>query len=529
MPTINRAAALAWCGALISPLVLVLAVTNPATDPVLRIALVLLAVGLPTGLLPRRPLPVLSVFLLLLSTVTLTGDNVFHQRTIQALLAIAVCVSVGFLAALRSRWVSLSGAMATLLIGVAITAFENPGALVSVVVAEVLAVVTAWLIGNSVRQRARFAAAQRQQAEARALQTERLRIARDLHDMIAHSIGVIAIQAGVGRRVIDTQPDEARDSLAAIEDVSRDTLAALRRMLGTLRRSDPEPGSAPLDPAPGLADLDGLITRTRDAGVHVDFVWVGSRPQLPPDIDLSAFRIIQEAVTNVIRHADTPRCQVTVHHRPDELSIEVTDDGRHKAAAVERGGSRSADTGRSGPAGTETGRGGVASPDTERGGLASTHTERGWHGIHTPPSSDNEEEAGTDTRSASMDTKPADTDTRSADTDTKAASTVDTTPDITICTAPDTIVRAGHGEPSDGRTAGRVRSRRGASSTAWPEAGDTIWAEGSYQPGHGITGMRERISLLDGEFDAAARPDGGFRVSARIPLPDDSRAGTDRA
>jgi signal transduction histidine kinase len=143
---------------------------------------------------------------------------------------------------------------------------------------------------------------------------ERLRIARELHDMVAHSIGIIAIQAGAGRRVFDARPAEARDALAAIEATSREALSGLRRMVTGLRRADPGPGpgQAPLGPAPGLADLDRLAAMTLDAGVQVDVDWRGSQEPLPADIDLSAFRIIQEAVTNVVRHARTDQCRVSI-------------------------------------------------------------------------------------------------------------------------------------------------------------------------------------------------------------------------
>ena len=167
---------------------------------------------------------------------------------------------------------------------------------------------------------------------------ERLRIARELHDMVAHSIGIIAIQAGAGRRVFDARPDEARDALAAIEATSRETLSGLRRMLTGLRRADPEPGpgQAPLDPAPGLADIERLAATTLDAGVKVEVDWRGSREPLPADIDLSAFRIIQEAVTNVVRHAGTSQCQVSISQQDGQLSIEVTDSGRGGSASRDR-------------------------------------------------------------------------------------------------------------------------------------------------------------------------------------------------
>jgi signal transduction histidine kinase len=203
-------------------------------------------------------------------------------------------------------------------------------ALAPVTIAVPLLTVIAWLIGNSIRQAHARAELVRAQAAAQAGMAERLRIARELHDMVAHSIGIIAIQAGSGRRVFDARPDEARDALATIEATSRETLSGLRRMVTGLRRADPGPGpgQVPLGPAPGLAGIERLAAMTLDAGVRVDVDWRGSREQLPADIDASAFRIIQEAVTNVVRHAGTSQCQVSISQQDGELSIEVTDSGR---------------------------------------------------------------------------------------------------------------------------------------------------------------------------------------------------------
>jgi signal transduction histidine kinase len=190
-------------------------------------------------------------------------------------------------------------------------------------------IVIAWLIGHSIRQTQVHAEELRVQAEAQATTAERLRIARELHDMVAHSIGIIAIQAGMGSRVIATQPAEAGNALAAIEATSRQALAGLRQMLSALRNAESgAPASAPLHPAPGLADLDRLAATTLDAGVRVDVRWRGDRRPFPAEVDLSAFRIVQEAVTNVVRHACTGHCQVTIDCRDEELAIEVTDAGR---------------------------------------------------------------------------------------------------------------------------------------------------------------------------------------------------------
>src|ERR1700735_1681740 len=204
-------------------------------------------------------------------------------------------------------------------------------------VAVPLFTIIAWLIGHSIRQAQARTELVRVQAAAQAAMEERLRIARELHDMGAHRIGIIAIQAGSGRSVFDARPGEAREALAAIEATSRETLSGLRRMVTGLRRAGPEPGSwlAPLGPAPGLADIDRLAATALDAGVRVevDVDWRGSREPLPPDIDLSAFRIIQEAVTNVVRHAGTDRCKVCIGQQDGQLSIEVTDSGHGGSTA----------------------------------------------------------------------------------------------------------------------------------------------------------------------------------------------------
>lgn len=200
-----------------------------------------------------------------------------------------------------------------------------------------LTVVVAWLVGNSVHQSRDYAEKLRAQlaaqVAARAVTAERLRIARELHDMVAHSIGIIALQAGAAARVLDSQPQSARQAMLAVEGAGRETLSGLRRMLGSLREADLEDGGgdaagAPLAPVAGLADVDRLAETTTAAGVQVEVRWLGERRPLPPEIDLSAFRIIQESVTNVVRHARADACRVTVDYRAGDLAIEVADRGR---------------------------------------------------------------------------------------------------------------------------------------------------------------------------------------------------------
>ncbi|WP_431682358.1 sensor histidine kinase [Kitasatospora sp. KL5] len=235
---------------------------------------------------------------------------------------------VGFTAATRPRRYSVPTALLPVGVVAGHTAWEMwsgyPSS-VSVALGLVSGVAVAWLVGHNVRQGREHVEELRLQATRQAVTAERLRIARELHDMVAHAVGVVAIQAGVGHRVMDTQPEQAREALKAIEATGRETLAGLRRMLGALRESDPEPG--PQAPAPGLADLGRLVATAGNAGVRVAVEWRGEHRELPAEVELAAFRIVQEAVTNVVRHSGAAECRVTVDHRPDGLAVEVVDAG----------------------------------------------------------------------------------------------------------------------------------------------------------------------------------------------------------
>jgi signal transduction histidine kinase len=314
---------LSWCGAIAFPFVLfaVLQVTSYESDLV-RILLFAATLGMPVALLKRSPLPAL-LLMLVGGTFALTTAR---QEYLGYLLVPAGDLAVGYFAATRSRRLSLIAAALTLSVqAVSIPLYVNGTAVRTAALVLVPTVVAAWLIGNSIRERREHAEKLQTQATVQAVTAERLRIARELHDMVAHSIGIIAIQAGVGSRVIDTQPEEARNALSAIEATSRETLSGLRRTLVALRRTEPEdePGEAP-----GLADLDRLAAVTMDAGVKVELCWQGRRRPFPADIELSAFRIVQEAVTNVVRHADTGHCRVSIDCKDEELVIEIVDQGR---------------------------------------------------------------------------------------------------------------------------------------------------------------------------------------------------------
>jgi signal transduction histidine kinase len=163
---------------------------------------------------------------------------------------------------------------------------------------------------------------------------ERLRIARELHDVVAHSMSLIAVQAGVANYVLAARPEEATRVLSSIEQASRDALRETRRLLGLLRDDGGRRLAPEFGPAPGLGDLGGLIARTKDAGVRVDLEVRGRRRSLPAGIDLAAYRIIQEALTNVVKHSAARTGRVLVAYEDDGVHIKVTDDGRGRAEGV---------------------------------------------------------------------------------------------------------------------------------------------------------------------------------------------------
>jgi len=200
---------------------------------------------------------------------------------------------------------------------------------------------TAWVIGALIRRpvvRARSAEQhaaelQRQQEKAarRAVQEERQRIARELHDIIARSMSVMTLQAGAVRRRLTPSQTVERDCLEAVERTGREAMAEVRRLVGLLRDDDEAPYYAP---QPGLRTLDTLLARVRSAGLPVDLCVEGTSRELAPGVDLTAYRVVQEALTNTIKHAGPARATVRLGWHEDELHIEVADDGRNVPESV---------------------------------------------------------------------------------------------------------------------------------------------------------------------------------------------------
>lgn len=234
--------------------------------------------GVATAAFLVRRAPLLTLGLMLLATHLMLFLTNAPGLTLALVLPTAV--ALGTVAATRSRRTALAAVSVTVLV-LLVAQFAVParGLSIPLVQSQLPIVVLSWLMGDSVRRGRESAAQAHARATEQALTDERLRIARELHDMVAHSIGVIAIQAGVGSRVIDTQPAQARQALQAIEATSRETLAGLRRTLVALRRSEP----ASLAPAPGLDGIDRLAaTAASDTDLRVDVVWSGTGGRCRP-------------------------------------------------------------------------------------------------------------------------------------------------------------------------------------------------------------------------------------------------------
>ncbi|MBB5954115.1 signal transduction histidine kinase [Saccharothrix tamanrassetensis] len=188
--------------------------------------------------------------------------------------------------------------------------------------AVVILISAAWALGRSTRVRRAYAERAVAEQASRAVADERLRIARELHDVVAHSLSLITVKAGIANHVAAAQPEQAQEALQVIETTSRSTLIEMRRLLGVLRSED---SAVELEPMPGIGDLPGLVERASLAGVPVTLSVSGGA--LPDGVGLTVFRIVQESVTNVVKHAAPARCSVVVEVGDTSVRISVTDDG----------------------------------------------------------------------------------------------------------------------------------------------------------------------------------------------------------
>jgi signal transduction histidine kinase len=174
-------------------------------------------------------------------------------------------------------------------------------------------------------RRAQVLEEEREQQALLAVAGERARIARELHDVIAHSVSVMTVQAGAARLLLAQDPEQAREPILAVEQTGREALAETRRLLGILRSDMTE---AELEPQPGMASLDTLVERTRRAGLPVELTIEGDPVKLPAGLDLTAYRIVQEALTNAIKYAGPANAWVTIRYGQDAIDLEISNDGR---------------------------------------------------------------------------------------------------------------------------------------------------------------------------------------------------------
>ncbi|MFD9337530.1 sensor histidine kinase [Streptomyces sp. NPDC060028] len=309
----------------------------------LALAFVLVLAG--SAVLRRTTSPAYALVL----AGTVASTVAWRQDEIPPLQFLAVDVALCYIAAVRPRRNSLTaaaGALGVLTCYSILRLLTGDDSGIAPEPFLALTVAIAWLIGNSVHQARAHTEELYARAAAQAVTAERLRIAREMHDTVAHSIGIIALQAGAAARVVETQPARAREAMLTVEKAGRETLSGLRRMLGALRQADQDqegPGQdhgravASLQSAAGLSDVERLATTAMAAGVRVEVCWQGRRRPLPADIDLAAFRIVQESVTNAVRHSGADSCLVLVDYRADELAVEVSDRGKGGGTSTDSG------------------------------------------------------------------------------------------------------------------------------------------------------------------------------------------------
>jgi signal transduction histidine kinase len=495
---------------------------RPAVTPGWLLVL-LLAAGLsfPIAIRRRAPARALAIVLAACLVTLILGGEI----TRGPFLPLGVVLYLVASTCRRSIAVAgLAGALALLVAqGVALH-FSGVGAGNAIAVGLVLTIL--WMIGFAVQQRRTYLAQLRDRAASDAVTRERLRIARELHDVVAHSMTVVTVQAGFGEYVFDSQPSEARAALGAIQSVSREALSEMQRMLCVLRQPDAEitpaasrpagaadaPAAgldaassgpageaagaggdgrgragllhaglsragllepalagagpdqaglartgdaagaaerdrqqAPLAPAPGLASLDRLVERTAGAGVKVTVERTGQVRSLPAGLDLSAFRIVQEGLTNVVKHSGADRCHVVLHYGTKHLLVKVIDPGPGARAE---------------PAPAAVG-------------------------------SRAQVQAGTGYRARA------------------AASAMLADP---------VLADPGPGGPGPDGPGPDGSGPGGAVRAGSKDQSRAAWSRPVPRAGHGIIGMRERVGLLGGDFTAAPRPEGGFLVRARLPL-----------
>ena len=295
------------------------------------------AICAPVAWRRRRPLAAASAILAVaaLQAALLTDASEFGSTFAVLLLA---AFSVGAYAGNRA---ALAGLVELLLTVVVVDLLGMSSTGVGDYLFPAALTTCSWLAGRAVRHRSRLAEAlhelavraeeDREAHRRAAVADERRRLAREMHDVVAHSISVMVVQAGGARRILERDPARAAEAAARIEQTGREALTEMRRLLGVLRPADQPAERAP---QPGLDRLDELVERARAAGLPVQVHVVGERRELPGGVDLAAYRVVQEALTNCLRHAGAAPAEVTLRYGDEALELEVADRGPGAASTT---------------------------------------------------------------------------------------------------------------------------------------------------------------------------------------------------
>ena len=284
----------------------------------------------------RAPLAVLGAIALFLALGSLvvppSGDDPISP-------GIAVAVALYSVGAHTSGIRAVLGAVATLVVVFVVVATDPESATLGSYIFFGLVLGGPFVAGRAIRHRrlsegrlehrALQAEREREERARAAVAEERARIARELHDVVAHAISVIVVQARGGRRSLESEPEEAREAFDSIESTGQQALTEMRRLLGMLRQGDDE---LALAPQPSLRSLSALAAQVSEAGLPVELTIEGDEREVPPGVDLSAFRIVQEALTNALKHAGPATAHVFVRYGADELELEILDTGPGDAA-----------------------------------------------------------------------------------------------------------------------------------------------------------------------------------------------------
>jgi signal transduction histidine kinase len=283
----------------------------------------------PIALRRYRPLEVLAV--------TVIAESLLLIFSSDSPVPLGVIVALYTVASRCERPVSIRAAEWTvppITVGVLINNGVHPAR----VIPELAVFAIAWVVGDNLRTRRAYLAElearaarlerEREEQSERAVIEERARIARELHDVIAHNVSVMVVQASAGEEVFDEDPDKARESLSAVASTGRAALAELRRLLGVIRAEDDPGARASFAPQPGIEYLDELVGQVRETGLPVELSVIGEPRRLPDGVALCAYRIVQEALTNTLKHAHASGAKVNVRYVADALELQVVDDGQ---------------------------------------------------------------------------------------------------------------------------------------------------------------------------------------------------------